>query len=60
MSALTLVLRAIDALADGKQDLALACLEELEALLQRGEERHVPQRHVPGVHDLSVFDGEAA
>jgi hypothetical protein len=58
MSARVLCLRAIDALAESDLELVLACLEELEELLQRQEEGWVLLRDGALVPDMSVFEEE--
>jgi hypothetical protein len=56
VTALALILRALDALADGEYDLVRACLEELHDAEARRLSGWVCLSDVPDVPDMTVFD----
>lgn len=55
MTPRALILRALDALADGELGLVRACLEEADAILEADANRWVTFDDVPLVPDLSVL-----
>jgi hypothetical protein len=56
----SLIHRALDAIPDGEYDLAVAALEEADAILQRRESGWVTVHDLPTVADMSVFDEDDA